>query len=187
MNMGVAFGFVLQKGGKIVKKLLIVLLAALVLFVFYSISLTQVSPGTTLELFQAQTKVFLNEIELNPSGEDAGFQWIELFNGKDEAVDLSGWIIMVDVGQVGPLTLQLPQGTVLQAGQFFVQTFPAREPLLVENTSIELCDGQERVMDQTPALSDDQDDARCWARVADGAEEWQFKTCSQGTSNAGEM
>lgn len=169
------------------KKLLIILLAAFVLFVFYSISLTQVSPGTTLELFQAQTKVYLNEIELNPPGEDAGFQWIELFNGKDEAMDLSGWIIMVDIGQVEPLTLQLPQGTVLQAGQFFVQVFPAREPLLVEDTSIELCDGQERVMDQTPALSDDQDDDRCWARAADGDEGWQFKTCSQGTSNAGEM
>lgn len=169
------------------KRRLIFLLAAWAFFAPGSIGLTQVSPGITLELFQAQTKVFLNEIELNPPGEDAGFQWIELFNGQDEAVDLSGWIIMVDVERVEPLTVQLAPGTVLQAGQFLVQAFPSRDPLPLENTQIELCDAQERVMDQTPSFSDVQDDDGCWARIADGGEQWQFKACSPGSGNTSEM
>lgn len=165
----------------------IVVFVALMLGAWYSAGQPLDSPGATLKFFQTQTMVFLNEIELNPPGEDAGFQWIELFNADAQAVDVSDWLLMVDVGQLDPLTLQMPQGTVLQPGQFFVQAFPDREPLPLENVAVELCDVQARVMDQTPTVSDSQDDDRCWARAADGSTEWQFKTCTQGTSNASQM
>lgn len=38
-------------------------------------------------------KIRINELLPNPSGEDAGGEWIELYNGSDEEVNLAGYIL----------------------------------------------------------------------------------------------
>lgn len=37
--------------------------------------------------------IVINEIMIDPVGADEGYEWIELYNNSDEAVDLSGWKI----------------------------------------------------------------------------------------------
>src|SRR3989344_2573983 len=51
-------------------------------------------------LFANASGVVLSTIMFNPSGDDsvggAGKEWIEIYNGSDAAVDLSGWQLYPD-------------------------------------------------------------------------------------------
>ncbi|MEI8143362.1 MAG: lamin tail domain-containing protein [Candidatus Berkelbacteria bacterium] len=42
--------------------------------------------------------VHVNEIVANPVGNDSDAEWIELYNGSDEAVDLQGWSLVDTLG-----------------------------------------------------------------------------------------
>ena len=46
-----------------------------------------------LNLNLLHSSVVINEVLYDPSGSDGGYEWIELFNNGEEAVELSGWII----------------------------------------------------------------------------------------------
>ena len=37
--------------------------------------------------------IVINEVMYDPVGADAGYEWIELFNADDQAVDLENWKI----------------------------------------------------------------------------------------------
>lgn len=50
-------------------------------------------PMTTFLLLSAHASVVLNEILPNPSGPDAGHEWVELYNPGPGPVDLAGWQI----------------------------------------------------------------------------------------------
>lgn len=50
-------------------------------------SVVPILPQTDFSLLQ----LFITEIFPNPSGKDAGHEWVEIFNGSDTTVDLSGW------------------------------------------------------------------------------------------------
>lgn len=51
------------------------------------LSVIPTPPQTDFSLLQ----LFITEIFPNPSGKDAGHEWVEIFNGSDTTVDLSGW------------------------------------------------------------------------------------------------
>ncbi len=59
----------------------------------------QLYPGQTvsveIELFPELTSqnIVINEVLYDPSGADTGYEWIELYNAGEQAVNLNGWII----------------------------------------------------------------------------------------------
>jgi len=59
------------------------------------------------------TAVF-NEIMYNPPGEDAGAEWIELYNQLSVNIDLSNWTIE------GGVNYTIPAGTVIAADSFVI-------------------------------------------------------------------
>lgn len=66
--------------------------------------------------------VVLNEVMVNPEGEDAGFEWIELFNPTDADISVAGWEI-VHASNAEDLDLadaSVPGGVVVPAGGFLV-------------------------------------------------------------------
>lgn len=53
-----------------------------------------------LPFFVHASSVVINEVMFNPAGDDsengAGKEWIEIYNGSDAAVDLTGWQLYPD-------------------------------------------------------------------------------------------
>ncbi len=165
-----------------------ILIGAIVWFLLLMLSHNSLTQPVADDLlppthFYTKALLFINEIELNPAGEDGGFQWVELFNASNNTYNLSNWIVILDVGAAEPLTVQLPEGTLVQPHEMKVIPLKSREEITFENISVELCDVEERVKDEIPMFSDVKDDNMCWARVTDGYEEWMFKPCTKGLSN----
>ena len=56
---------------------------------------------------QQSPKIYINEVELNPPGNDNSLtvkEWIELYNPNDFDVDLSGWTISTTHGVTVTIT-----------------------------------------------------------------------------------
>src|SRR5918911_1235886 len=47
----------------------------------------------------ANNKILINEVELNPAGTDSGAEKVELYNPSNRAVDLNGWTISSTAGR----------------------------------------------------------------------------------------
>jgi hypothetical protein len=62
--------------------------------------------------------VVLNEILPDPSGTDAGFEWIELYNPTDSRVSLDGWYLQID--SFDAIDLILPGGIDIEPGGYFI-------------------------------------------------------------------
>lgn len=123
--------------------------------------------------------VFINEIELNP---ESGNEWIELFNAGDGPVDMSGWTVTPLRGT--SVKLSVPVDTTIPAGGFVVVQFPI--PLLSDQGEIvELRNAKGLVISTTPeaGLLDPLADNRCWARMPDGFNAWNFQACTKAASN----
>lgn len=61
--------------------------------------------------------VMINEFMPNPSGEDPGTEWIELYNTTSEALDLTGWTLEDTVGTINTFNLD---GKSISANSFLV-------------------------------------------------------------------
>ncbi len=68
------------------------------------------------------THLMISEVLYNPSGEDAGQEWIELYNPTAEAVSIAGWHLgdVGPAGEYGSGLYRFPAGAVLPAGGVIV-------------------------------------------------------------------
>ena len=129
--------------------------------------------------------VVINELELNPEGTDAGFEWVELYNIADVTVDLGGWMISTTNGRICTYTLQ--GGTSIGPKDYLVVTFPT-QCLDNADESVVLRGATGAEVDRTPTISDEGNDDRTWQRVTDGrdtdsAADWTFKNATKGDNN----
>jgi len=144
-----------------------------------------VNAGVYLKVLEGRSdRVVINEYELNPAGEDAGREWVELYNPTSEAVDLSGWTIetrhgVQGLGSLGgvmmPLT-RLVYHFPEQALDNIGEGFPFEESMVLK-------DERGRRVDSAPFSTDCWNDGRTWQRVQDGADRWEFRDGSKGSSN----
>jgi PKD repeat protein len=128
----------------------------------------------------------INEVESNPPGTDAGYEWVELYNPTGAAIDVSGWKLQTTAGVVATYTI--PGGTTIQAGGYLVITFPSQF-LDNEQESVVLVDQSNAEIDRTPLLSDTANDAMTWQRIPNGIDtggssDWQFLSGTKGASNS---
>ncbi len=130
--------------------------------------------------------IVINEFESNPLGEDAGGEWVELYNpfGTPRCVD--GWSVVTLHGESVSLELE---GTIAPNG-LLAFTFPG---VAIDNgdpgdpfndgDSLVLLDPSGATVDSTPTLSDSYNDDRSWQRNWDGGPKWVFEQSSKGGSN----
>ena len=127
----------------------------------------------------AGDSTLVNEVELNPRGNDLEEEWIELYNPTSVDVNISDF-------QISPLfqspTIELPPDAVIEAGETYV--IELDRPML-SNTgeSLVLANATGDIQDRTPSLVDRSDDDRTWQRIPDGNNEWQFVENTQGNLN----
>lgn len=128
----------------------------------------------------------VNEFEANPAGEDAGHEWVELYNPLKEPRCVDGWTLCTVHGRSSSLKLS---GSV-PAGGLKVFAFPEAsidngEPgdPFRDGDSITLIDPGGNVVDVTPTLSDSANDPRTYQRSWDGGPKWVFGEPTMGGSN----
>jgi hypothetical protein len=125
--------------------------------------------------------ILINEFEQNPEGTDSGNEWVELFNPTDGSIDLTGWSLRNNDGDIHSLS-----GSIDPNG-YEVITFSggwldnSDERVILLNPSYQ-------EIDVTPIEGDSSNDDRSWQRIPNGADtdsesDWAFLLNTQGYSN----
>jgi len=131
--------------------------------------------------------VIINEVDINPPGDDSKSisEWVELFNPTNEEVYIGDWEIASTT--VLKKTLTIPVGTSINPGQFLTYSYQSSWLTDVAER-IELRDETGTVIDETPTITDVDNDFSSWQRIYDGfntnsSDDWKFKTSTVGSSN----
>jgi len=132
-------------------------------------------------------QITINEVELNPSGRDAGAEWVELVNKGDSEIDLAGWSLTYDYRSEGSIPISETE-LMLGPGERYVFTYPRLMLRNDDNTRIQLLAPDGTVVDQTPTMHDRDDDGQTWQRYPDGgdplfADLWVFGNGTRGAPN----
>ena len=132
------------------------------------------------------TDIVVNEFEANPLGEDAGKEWVELYNPLKETKSVDGWTLSTVHGSTKSVQLD---GTV-PANGVRVFSFPdtaidngASGDPFNDGDAIVLMDPQGRVVDTTPLLMDTANDMKTQQRSWDGGPKWILRPATKGDSN----
>ena len=133
-------------------------------------------------------QVVINELELNPSGNDdylTVLEWVELYNPTASDVDISGWTLSTTHDTT--VTVTIPSGTTIEANGYYVYE---RGQQWMDNTdeSITLKNSIGVEIDRTPIKSDGDNNDYCWARFPNGydtdsSSDWRFQFATKGASN----
>jgi len=128
--------------------------------------------------------VVINEVEQNPPGTDAGYEWVELYNPTAHPVDIGEWTISTIRG----VTLVIPNGTVIYPDEYLVYSYP-EQWLENEDESIILRDASGIIIDETPLLNDTRNDDWAWARYPNGIDtdsalDWVFRRSTRKSANS---
>lgn len=131
--------------------------------------------------------VVINEIDINPPGDDSKSvsEWIELYNPTDEPIDIGGWAIASTT--VLKKTMKIPMGTIIEPKKFLTYSY---QTVWFTDVSeiVQLRDMEGIVIDQTPSISDLNNDFNSWQRIYDGLDtdtqsDWKFAFSNAGSSN----
>jgi len=125
--------------------------------------------------------VVINEIELDPYGENA-LQWIELYNTGNDEVEIGSWSIVPLSNRSAELFIDI---TSIPARGFYVLNLEENLMDLSEETLI-LKDENGNVVDHTPFLYDSSDSECSWGRYPDGSNTWLIQISSEGGPSTGE-
>ncbi len=109
----------------------------------------------------------INEIELNPAGDDPGNEWVEIF--IPESVNLSGYILKNNDGD--ELNLE-----GVHSGYYVVEFSKQWLDNTDEKVSI-IKDG--KIIEESPIVKDTKNDLNSWSRCS----EWVFIESSKGSKN----
>jgi hypothetical protein len=144
-------------------------LAIIAILPLAAIVVLQLSTTNLLPQAQAQIAdhVVINEVELNPAGDDAGKEWVELYNPTPIMIDLTGWTLQTTHGET--VTVTIPQGAQISPNGYYVVT-NAAQWLDNQNESIILRDKNGQQKDLTPALSDTANDDYTSQRYPEGSD-----------------
>ncbi len=133
--------------------------------------------------------LIINEFESNPSGEDRGNEWIELFNNTESTIDLDGYTLTASSDwktKVMQLSGSIAPGETLDIVPTFVMVNSSGK-YTRSGEALTLKDPDGSVVDKTPTLKDGDNDGKTWHREFDGSTEWVFSEGTRGSSNGGRM
>ena len=142
-------------------------------------------------VFGQTSHVVINEVELNPPGDDryaTTIEWVELYNPTQGPVNIGGWKI-ITTGGSEHITFTIPYGATISAHGFYVA---GRGNWLDNNNEMLILMGSgNQEVDRTPVISDTSNDFYAWARYPNGKDtdsalDWRFQASTQGASNGGE-
>ncbi|NYT02166.1 MAG: lamin tail domain-containing protein [Methanosarcinales archaeon] len=127
----------------------------------------------------------VNELELNPP--DDAIDWVELYNAGDEAVDIGLWTAVITDGSWKG-EIQIPNGTVLEPGQFYLAS-GQRSWNHGDSGYAYLLTANGTKVDETAMRTDSMGNDMTWGRHPDGHDtdtdgDWGLSMASPGKSNS---
>lgn len=132
-------------------------------------------------------KLYINEVQTAPDGDDADF--IEIYNGEEKELNISGFILQDDKGAAEQFVI--PDGTKIAAKGFIVfsQVSPGAGVgftfgLSSKGDKVILIDNDGATVDRidTPNFGDTK--GQSYARIGNGGNQWQLlDTPTKGTDN----
>ncbi|GEM_PF-1985872 len=129
-----------------------------------------------LAISLSSASVFINEVELNPSGSDADNQWVEIFN-NGASQNLSGWYL----NDMNGSAFYFPNITINSNN--FLSLDLINYTLSDSNENITIYNKFNLFQDEVLNLSDLDDDDQTWQRLPDGTGDFVFKNSTKGVSN----
>ena len=143
-----------------------------------------------------EDNVVINEVELNPRGQTDGNQWVELFNPTAEPVLIDSWILTSPSNNV---SYTFPAGMTIDSGCYYIAEFE-NVSLSQSDNILRLIDGSGLIIDSTPSISEEDNQAigsafvgpmgsqMSWQRSPNGADltlagEWVFNQSTKGLEN----
>ena len=123
--------------------------------------------------------IVINEVELNPRGNDLDQEWVELYNPSAVDVNISDFEIRTSFKSA---TIHLASEAEIEANGTYVVEIE-RQMLFNTAESLVLTNSLGQVIDRTPSLVDRSDDGRTWQRIPDGNNEWNFAAETRGELN----
>jgi len=159
----------------------------IILSIFAVLVLGSVPYAVNGQLSDIADHVVINEIDINPPGDDSKTisEWVEIFNPTNEEVDISGWQIASTT--ILKKTLTIADGTIINPGQF--RTYSYQAVWFTDlGERVELRDASGNVIDETPTITDLNNDFTTWQRLYDGfgtnsLDDWKFVTTTAGLTN----
>ena len=135
--------------------------------------LSQSSPGSN--------SIVINEVEINPAN---GAEFVEIYNPTSESIDVSGWTITPSSSWK---QYEIVQNTMIGPDSFMAFTHHSSWFKDFGDT-ISLSNSSGDLIDQTPLLADQDNDANTWQRNTDGLDtdsesDWRLKIMSPQSSN----
>ena len=132
------------------------------------------------------TDLVINEFESNPEGEDAGREWVEVYNPLDKVRCVDGWSIATVHGRNSAIMIKgtLPPNGLLVFGfpETSIDNGNPDDPFN-DGDAVVLIDPAGVVVDISPVMRDTSNDERTVQRNWDGGPRWVFKQGSRGGSN----
>jgi len=128
------------------------------------------SGGSIAGDFNDLVGIVINEVELNPRGNDLDQEWVELYNPSSVDVNISVFKIRTSFKSA---TIHLASEAQIEANGTYVVEIE-RQMLFNTAESLVLTNSLGEVIDRTPSLIDRSDDGRTWQRIPDGNNEWNF-------------
>lgn len=113
--------------------------------------------------------VRINEVELNPPGEDSGNEWIEFYS--DSVANLDGWRVENVKGKNLSLNFSFSDYRTIITPYSFLAN---------DKQKLKLFNDKSELVGETEVISDTSNDARSWQYCSD---KWIFKNASKGESN----
>jgi hypothetical protein len=157
--------------------------------VIHTLDLSRIQNGR-VNHDDGENHVVINEIELNPSGNDTGLnveEWVELYNPSKSSVNIGGWNLSSTHGTI--VTITIPQGVTLGAKDYYVCK---RGALWLDNEdeSVVLRDSEAIEVDRSIQISDGENDGKSWQRYpnsldTDSISDWSFRLSTEVSSNGG--
>lgn len=133
--------------------------------------------------FATNHSILINEIELNPLGNDNSSdveESVELYNPTSKAVDISGWTISSTAGAV--VTVTIADGTSISPKAYLV-IGRGSQWLDNSNESVVLRTKNGDTVNSVGTFSDDKNDAHSWQRSPDASDTWIFTKSTLASPN----
>jgi len=112
--------------------------------------------------------IFINELELNPTGSDSGYEYVELYS--DTQFDLSGYYLENNDNQTYNLNGSFSGIYVVQFTSQWLDNSDEKVALKKAN----------QTMDETSVLEDSKNDVLSWSKCSS---KWEFIDSTKGSSN----
>ena len=118
--------------------------------------------------------IVINEVEMNPLDGSDGKEWVELYNDKNEAINISGWELHDGVKK----RHSIPEGTIIEKNDFYVIELSSAV-LNNDGDFVILYNNEGNEIDRTETLKDSKWSLETW-QLCDS---WEFLEATKGEKN----